>query len=235
MAYYKNKKNPEKLSPQEITNFCKIIHYNFSNNNYLEQALIHPSADNKNIHFERLEFLGDRVLSLVIAEQLLAQHPKSNEGDLAKQHAFLVSRDFCLKIASLLNLHQHAKTSLGKDFEGKIHAVHGNCVEALLGAIYLDGDLLPCKHFIDHFWKKITYKKNEHQSNPKVLLQEWAQKKGLTVPTYEIIQNDGTSHQPIFTVKVRVSNLEPHLGKGKNKKDAEQEAARQFIIKHQIN
>lgn len=235
MSYYKNKKEILKLTSQEITIFCRIINYDFTDTNYLEQALIHPSADNRNYHFERLEFLGDRVLSLIIAEQLLEKHPKSNEGDLAKKHAFLVSRDFCLKVATLLDLHLHAKTALGKQFNNSIHPVHGNCIEALLGAIYLDGNLEPCKKFIGHFWKQISYEKNEPQSNPKVLLQEWAQKKGLSLPVYEIVQNEGTSHQPIFTVKVCVSNYPEQLGKGKNKKDAEQDAARSFMLNNCIN
>lgn len=234
MTYYKKKQSSVKLIHKEIQIFCEKIQYPFLNSDYLEQALVHPSFNNSNFHFERLEFLGDRVLSLVTAEQLLTQYKTSNEGELAKKHAFLVSRDFCIKVAILLNLHKHAKTTLGKEFDNAIHPVHGDCIEAILGAIYLDGGLDPCKKFIDHFWKKISYEKNDYQSNPKVLLQEWAQKKGLSLPTYEIVNNEGTSHQPVFTVEVSIPTYEKHPGRGKNKKDAEQDAARQFMKSNNI-
>ncbi len=235
MKYHKKKQPSSKLTNQEIHTFCQNIQYTFLNSDLIEQALVHPSFNNSNFHFERLEFLGDRVLSLVTAEQLIAQYKTSNEGDLAKKHAFLVSRDFCIKVATLLNLHKHAKTKLGKEFDNTIHPVHGDCIEAILGAIYLDGGIDPCKKFIDYFWKKISYEKNDYQSNPKVLLQEWTQKKGLSLPTYEIISNEGTSHQPVFTVEVCVTSYEKHEGRGKNKKDAEQDAARRFINIHNIN
>jgi hypothetical protein len=158
-----------------------------------------------------------------------SEHPRTYEvaGQFMKTMSD-VSKD-------LLNLQKHTKTTLGKEFENTIHPVHGDCIEAILGAIYLDGGLEPCKKFINQFWKKISYEKNDYQSNPKVLLQEWAQKKGLDLPTYEIIHNEGTSHQPVFTVEVCVPNYEKYLGKGKNKKDAEQDAARQFMKTHNIH
>ncbi|USO02355.1 MAG: ribonuclease III [Alphaproteobacteria bacterium] len=210
-----------------------ILGYTFKDPTLLKMALTHPSAlpkKHRNYEFERLEFLGDRVLGLIIAEFVYSQYPDEREGVLARYQSVLVSRDICKKIGENIGLLPFIKYSL-KDYQSKNTALIANTIEAVLGAIFLDGNLNPCKQFIYKHWK--TDLIQEQSKDPKTLVQEWAQKTYNIVPTYTLLEKAGSEHSPIFTYQLQVEPDFESVGKGYNRKQAEQDAAQNFIEKYQ--
>ena len=200
----------------------------------LEKALTHTSMFAQKKHsydFERLEFLGDRVLGLVIATYLYQQYPHEKEGVLARYQAVLVSRDTCKKIGEsigLLNFIQYNAT----DYQSKNTALLANAIEALLGAMYLDGGIEPCQNFIYKHWSKDLLQ--TQQKDPKTVVQEWAQKKYNLLPEYTLIEQSGTAHSPTFHYKIFIPPKYDASGMGNNRKQAEQNAAQNFIQKYKL-
>jgi len=210
----------------------EILGYSFKNKKFLEMALTHPSALSKkkrNYEFERLEFLGDRVLGLIIADFVFHQYPNEKEGVLARYQSVLVSRDICRKIGENIDLPKFVHYSIN-DYQSKNTTLIANAIESIIGAMFLDGGLEPCKNFIYTHWSKDLIQ--EQQKDAKTIVQEWAQKKYNLVPEYTLVEKSGTDHSPIFKYKIFV---EPHFesfGIGHNKKQAEQDAASNFIKKY---
>jgi ribonuclease-3 len=214
----------------------KVLNYQFTNENLLKQALTHPSVIQtphiKTAHYERLELLGDTVLSLVITELLLEKYPEDNEGALAKKRATLICGDILSNIAHQLGIHEYIIMSGGEEKAGgKTNPrILENVVEALIGAMYLDGGLEVCKKFICEFWAEALENTTAVPVDPKAYLQEWAQKSGKSIPNYAILEQEGPAHKPIFTVEVTVEDLPKFQAQGSSRKIAEKLAAEQVII-----
>ena len=203
----------------------KKINVNFKNKKLLKQSLTHKSF-NKEKNNEKIEFLGDRVLGLVMAKKLLEIYPNEKEGILDKKFASLVNKKTCLQIANKLDLQKYILTfnSRNKDkiIEDKVLA---DSCEALIGSIYLDKGFSTVEKFILNFWSNHIKESVITQIDAKTKLQEFSLKKFKKLPIYKTISNTGPRHKPLFNVSVKLINTKIYIAEGKSKKDAEQNAA----------
>jgi ribonuclease-3 len=202
--------------------------YKFKNIKNLQKALIHKSyAIDKGYSYynERLEFLGDSVLGLCVAHYLFEKYPDKDEGQLSKIKSFIVSKDNLYKLAIKLNLNKYIKISTMQGDIEKKGNIMADCLEAIIGAIYLDGGIEMAYPFIKKFLTEDEYVDNDFKSK----LQEIAQKEFKTLPVYDIINTRGPEHDKIFTVNVSIKGKVLSTGKGKSKKEAEQDAARKAL------
>jgi ribonuclease-3 len=202
------------------------IGYMFSNGKLLELALTHPSLK-KNDNNQRLEFLGDAVLGMVIAKLLYELFPQEQEGELARRHAALVRAETLVKIARELALGERLLMASGEiQSGGRDNASNlEDALEALIGALYLDGGMQAAEQFILPRWTEIARNIKAPPKDAKTALQEWAQARGLPVPNYEILGKTGLAHAPEFTIEVTVEGYPPVQAKAPTKRAAEQEAA----------
>ncbi len=206
-------------------NLEKKLNIKFKNKKILVQSLTHKSF-NPNDNNEKIEFLGDRVLGLVIAQKLLKIYPNDKEGILDKKFASLVNKKTCLEIAKKLDLDKYIKTFNPKNKTIKIEdKIISDSCEALIGAIYLDKGLNVVKKFILKLWSVNIKKSVITQIDAKTQLQELSLKKFKKLPTYNTISNTGPRHKPIFKVGVKLPNTKYFVSIGKSKKEAEQNAA----------
>ena len=203
----------------------KKIDLKFKNKNLLVQALTHKSF-NPNVNNEKVEFLGDRVLGLVIAKKLLEIYPGEKEGILDKKFASLVNKKTCLEIAKKINLEKYILTFNPNNKKIKIEdKIISDSCEALIGAIYLDRNLIVTEKVILDLWKNHIKKSVITQIDPKTKLQEITLKKFKKLPIYKLISHTGPRHKPLFKIGVKLPNTKFFFGSGKSKKDAEQNAA----------
>ena len=206
-------------------NLEKKINYKFKDKKLLVKSLTHKSYDKINNN-EKIEFLGDRVLGLIIAKKLLEIYPEEKEGILDKKFASLVNKKTCLQIANNISLEKYILTFNPKNRKIKVEdKVIADCCEALIGAIYLDKGFTAAENFILTFWSKNIKESVITQIDAKTKLQEYSLKKFKKLPTYKIISNTGPRHKPIFKVAVKLPNTKFYIGQGTSKKDAEQNAA----------
>jgi ribonuclease-3 len=194
----------------------------------LERALTHASArQSVGSDYERLEFLGDRVLGLVIAEMLFRVYPTASEGELSLRLNSLVNADTCADVADEIGLHEFIRT--GSDVKGladkRLKSLRADVVESLIATIYLDGGLEAAQPFIQRYWDARSREINSAQRDPKTELQEWAHQQDGAQPLYSVVERTGPDHDPQFTVKVEVKGFLPATGMGRSKRIAEQEAA----------
>jgi ribonuclease-3 len=194
----------------------------------LERALTHASArQSVGSDYERLEFLGDRVLGLVIAEMLFRAYPTASEGELSLRLNSLVNADTCAAVADEIGLHEFIRT--GSDVKGladkRLKSLRADVVESLIATIYLDGGLEAAQPFIQRYWDARSREINSAQRDPKTELQEWAHQQDGAQPIYSVVERTGPDHDPQFTVKVEVKGFAPATGTGRSKRIAEQEAA----------
>ena len=203
----------------------KKIDLKFKNKDLLIQALTHKSF-NPNENNEKIEFLGDRVLGLVIAKKLLEIYPKEKEGVLDKKFASLVNKKTCLDIAKKINLATYVKTFNPNNkkiiIEDKI--ISDSC-EALIGAVYLDKGFTTVEKIILNLWQDHIEKSVITEIDAKTKLQELTLKNFKKLPTYKLISNTGPRHKPIFKIGVKLPNTKYFIASGKSKKEAEQNAA----------
>ncbi len=203
----------------------KKIDYNFKNQDLLIQALTHKSYNSKT-NYEKLEFLGDRVLGLTISKKLIDTYSKEKVGILDKKLAFLVNKNKCLEIGKKLELHLYILTSNSNKKKLKIEdKIISDCCEAIIGAIYLDSGFDVTKKFILKNWKKLLDKSDVTIVDAKTKLQEYSLKKYKTLPIYKVFSNTGPRHKPEFKIGVKIKNSEYVISKGPSKKNAEQLAA----------
>ena len=203
----------------------KKLKLKFSDQNFLIKSLIHKSYDS-NDNNEKIEFLGDRVLGLVIAKKLLEIYPNEKEGILDKKFASLVNKKKCLEIAKKIELENYILIFNPKNKKIKIEdKVVADCLEALIGAIYLDKDLIAAEKFILELWKDHINASVVTQIDAKTKLQEYSLKIFKTLPVYKVISNTGPRHKPLFKVAVKLENSKFFNSQGNSKKDAEQKAA----------
>ena len=206
-------------------NLEKKINYKFKDKKLLIKSLTHKSYDKINNN-EKIEFLGDRVLGLIIAKKLLEIYPEEKEGILDKKFASLVNKKTCLQIANDMSLEKYILTFNPKNRKIKVEdKVIADCCEALIGAIYLDKGFTAAENFILTFWSKNIKDSVITQIDPKTKLQEYSLKKYKKLPTYKIISNTGPRHKPLFKVAVKLPDTKFYIGQGLSKKDAEQNAA----------
>ena len=206
-------------------NLEKKIKINFKNKNLLIQSLTHKSHNSLKNN-EKIEFLGDRVLGLVIAKKLLEIYPDEKEGILDKKFASLVNKRTCLEIAKNINLEKYILTFNPNNKKIKIEdKIISDCCEALIGALYLDKGLNITEKIILDLWKNHIMKSVVTQIDAKTKLQELALKNFKKLPIYKLISNTGPRHKPLFKVGVKLPNTKYFIGLGKSKKDAEQNAA----------
>ena len=206
------------------------ISYTFKDKSILKRALTHKSTM-VSMHNEQYEFLGDRVLGLVIAETLQQNYSEISEGNLDKVFSTLVNKDICAEVASKLNLGDFlilGKTEIASDGKNKIGILADSC-EALIASIYLDGGYIEAKNFIINNWKKSLDSIDLNFKDPKSTLQEWSLKKYKRLPEYKVIQEDGPAHSPTFKVSVKFDSYQEAEATSGNIKDAEKKAAVEFI------
>ncbi len=210
-----------------------IIGHNFKNSALLETALTHSSAGQGH-NYERLEFLGDRVLGLAVADVLYKKFPDEPEGDMAKRLAALVQGTMLARIAKEIDLGSFIVFSDAEREAGGAKNDHilADVMEAMIGALYLDAGLEKCQAMVEKLWGKHLYEVKKPPAHPKTALQEWAQGRGLSLPAYEIIGQTGPDHAPIFEIKLSVEGFNHIRAEGKSRQDAEKAAARAFMKKY---
>ena len=203
----------------------KKINIKFKNLDLLSQSLTHKSFSSK-INNEKLEFLGDRVLGLVISKKLLELYPDEKEGVLDKKFASLVNKNTCLEIARNIDLDRYILTFNPNNKKIRIEdKIISDCCEALIGAIYLDKGFVAVEKVILNLWLNHIEKSIITQIDAKTKLQELTLKNFRKLPTYKLISNTGPRHKPLFKVGVKLPNTKYFISFGKSKKDAEQNAA----------
>jgi len=211
-----------KINPSVLE---KKIKLKFKDQNVLIKSLTHKSFDSKDNN-EKIEFLGDRVLGLIIAKKLLEIYPKEKEGILDKKFASLVNKKKCLEIAKKIDLEKYILVSNPKNKKIKIEdKVIADCLEALIGALYLDQGFNVTEKFILNQWSEHILASVVTQIDAKTKLQEYSLKIFKKLPTYKLISNTGPRHKPLFKVAVKIKNTKFFTGNGSSKKDAEQNAA----------
>lgn len=208
------------------------IGYQFQNRALLLKAITHSSTG-EDLNYERLEFLGDRVLGLVMAQMLFESFKGENEGGLAKRHAALVQGKTLAKIAEANNLGEFVILSQSERDSGgaQNENILADVMEALLGAVFLDGGLDPAARLIRDFWGDSIHTMTEIPLDPKTELQEWVQARGLPLPVYDIVDKAGPDHAPTFYVEVIIEGFNPLKGQGSSRREAEKKAAKE-AIKH---
>lgn len=224
-------KNTDNLLLQELQD---KINYHFKDQTLLISALTHTSVSTSTqgiSAFERMEFLGDSILGLIVAEELFVKFPKYSEGELSKLKSQIVSRKFLtmkakqIGLGNYIHLSSEAKESGGQNSS----SILSDAMESLICAIYSDGYIQQARKFI----KKIILKnfessiKSSELINYKSILQEYTQSKYQNIPVYKIIQEQGPDHEKVFTIEVYINNKKYGVGKGPNKKDAQQNAAKE--------
>ena len=214
---------------KKIKELEKIINYEFKKTAHLEKALTHKSLNNE-INNEKLEFLGDRVLGLVIAETLLEKYPSEKEGIIDKKFANLVNKKTCSLIAKKINLKKYILLgSSHKKLERSADKISSDCLEALVGAIYLDGGFKSVQKFIFTFWEEYLLKSSITLIDSKTKLQEFSLKKFKELPKYTFFKKTGPQHRPLFKTEVQIPNSKKILGIGSSKKNAQQNAASKLL------
>ena len=224
----------------DYTSLYRSIGYQFKNEKLIAQALTHRSKQKQ--HNERLEFLGDSILGFVIAEALYQQFPSEDEGSLSLLRMYLVRGKTLTNMAKHFNLGEHMSFGMGELKTGgyKRARLLEDAFEAMIGAIYLDSNMLIVKERILYWFKDVLAVLNveEHTKDPKSKLQEYLQAKIQRHPIYTILATEGLDHDQTFTVKVSLSSLEQsYFARGKSRKQAEHEAAKEALkaIKIQDN
>ena len=220
--------------PKELE---RRLGYRFKDSALLEQALTHSSMSgaggDRLSSNERLEFFGDRVLGLVIAQLLFQRFPDEREGELARRHAALVRKEALARIAIEAGLGDCVRMSRGEDDAGgrENPGLLADACEAVIGAIYLDGGLEAAAEFVHGYWQALVDEDPTPPKDAKTMLQEWAQGRGLALPKYRETAREGPPHAPIFSVEVVVSGIAPVTGVGPSKRAAEQSAADLALIR----
>ena len=213
--------------------------YRFNNYENIERALTHSSVRKNsvgNFHYERLEFLGDRVLGLIVSHMLFESFGEADEGELSLRLNSLVNGKTLAGISDELRLHEFVRTGSDlKELTGKrMQNIRADVLEAVIGSIYIDGGLNDAMEFIDRFWGTRLFDEANARRDSKTKLQEWSHSKRLGTPTYYEKSRSGPDHDPSFTVAVSVGGLVETEGKGSSKRAAEQAAARNLLLREGV-
>ena len=224
------------ISKKLINQFEKKIGYNFKNQLTLIQSLTHPSmskdqsdTDKNPNQFERLEFLGDRVLGLAISFLLFKKNKNFKEGDLSKKYSYLVQKNFLHKISLELSIDKILLYNFKKNNKKMTISILSDSVESLIGAIFIDGGYKSAFDFIKNFWSPYLDIKISNTQDPKTFLQELSQQKIKKLPEYKLLSKQGPAHSPIFTVSLKVLNLNKIKAQGTSIREAERKAANEAL------
>ena len=212
----------------KLINLQKKINIKFKNLNNLKKSITHKSYDSLN-NYEKLEFLGDRILGFVISKKLIELYPNEKEGILDKKLASLVNKNKCLEVARIIGLEKFilvGNNSSKNKVENKIVA---DSIEALIGAIFYDKGFEISEKFILNMWKSFIRSSEETIIDPKTKLQEFSLKKFKTLPIYKLVSRSGPKHKPKFIISVRLQDTKFFNGHGDSKKKAEQDAAKNLL------
>ena len=212
-----------------IQEFEKKIKYKAKNRELLQQALTHKSA-NKTINNEKLEFLGDRVIGLILSKKLYDLYPNENEGILDKRFAKLVNRKTCSSIAWSINLQRYINTGdSNKEIKISDEKILSDSCEAIIGAIYLDQGFSVVEKFVINLWKGELTKSNITILDAKTELQELSLKLYKKLPVYKFISSKGPKHNPTFKISVSIQDSKNYNGTGKSKQEAQQDCAKNLL------
>lgn len=216
-----------------MKNLEEVLSYSFKNPRLLQQALTHPSAlpSGQGVDFERLEFLGDRVLGLIVAAWLFEEFPHEKEGDLAKRLTGLVRKETLVDVAKFIDLDHFMvmKRERSSSENKRLDTLLSDGCEALIGALYLDGGLEIAHSFIHQYWDDLFKETAEPPRDSKSILQEWVQGQGKPHPEYVVLAASGPAHAPRFVVEVQVDGIDPTQGEGSSKRLAEKAAAQNML------
>ena len=226
------------IDKKQIKNIQKVLQYQFKNLENLKNCLTHPSIfkykEKSKVRyiyeFERLEFLGDRILGLVVASLIFKEFKEYNEGDLSKKFSFLVQREFLYKIAIEINLEDYLDFSKQKKINSRFKkSILADSFESLIGAIYLDGGYNKSYSFIKRMWSPHLNKLTSDELDPKTKLQEITQKKYKKLPEYSLLKKEGPPHSPKFTISLNALTFNNIQAKGSSIRDAEKKAAKKIL------
>ncbi|MBO6784332.1 MAG: ribonuclease III [Alphaproteobacteria bacterium] len=198
----------------------RALGHRFAEPALLTRALRHSSVDS-DASYERLEFLGDRVLGLVVAELLLERFPDENEGEVGRRFAALVQAGTLAQVGRDLQLGRYAQTGPGVLND----SILADMVEAVVAAVYRDGGMAAAREVVRAIWDPLVETRSRPPRDAKTALQEWAQAKAIGLPSYHDVDRTGPDHAPEFTVEVRVDGVMPQRATGTSKRAAEQDAA----------
>lgn len=222
---------------QAVAALARNLGHDFRDPSLLDQALTHASVgegaerDARGRPFldnQRMEFLGDRVLGLLVADRLMRDLPTADEGEMSSRLHALVDKPTCARVAEALGIGDAVRLSPGEAKQGgrRREGILGDAMEAVLAAVWLDGGIEAARAVFERAWAaELAAPPRKALTNPKSALQEWALGQGRALPTYRIVQRTGSDHAPTFTVEVSVAGIEPLTAKGRSRQDAEKAAA----------
>lgn len=216
------------MSVSSLNKLQSLLGHQFKNISLLRQALAHRSVFLADLSYERLEFLGDRVLGLVLAKHLFLEFVNDDQGKLTKRFHAQAQQSRLYEIARKIELQHYIIAEKGKKLETQA-SIMADVVESVIAALYLDSGLEVAERFILTYWNWQGDVPKDVLFNPKSALQEWSEAQGLGLPSYELMQKTGPDHQAHFTTKVTIEGFQPSTGSGASKKLSEQDAARQFM------
>ncbi|HEX5932662.1 MAG TPA: ribonuclease III [Pseudorhizobium sp.] len=220
------------LSAEERSKLEALIGHDFADKHRLDRAITHASTGSaRGANYERLEFLGDRVLGLCVAELLFRTFKTATEGELSVRLNQLVSAETCAEVADELELHRYIRTGadVKKLTDKRMLNVRADVVESLIAALYLDGGLEAARAFILRYWQDRASRADGARRDAKTELQEWAHAKFAVTPSYRVDDRSGPDHDPRFTVTVSVTGVAPETGVDRSKRAAEQVAAAKML------
>jgi ribonuclease III len=223
-----------RLTEAEFELITARLAHRFRDRSLLMHALTHASSASQRPDYQRLEFLGDRVLALVIAEELYRRNPTKPEGALSSRFSALVSGELCAAVAREAGIGEHVRLGRRETADG-IHlsvGVLGDVMEALIAAIYLDGGLEAARALILRLWE--PHMEARARKDSKTYLQEWALGQAFAIPGYRVVSQEGPHHAPVFAVEVKVDGRPAAIGEGPTKRSAEQAAASAFLKREGI-
>src|ERR1700677_3548578 len=233
-------KQKEKRRRRGASALEERIGYRFTNAALLDSALSHISAlkgaRNRASSYQRLEFLGDHVLGLVISDTLFRSYPKADEGELSRRLADLVRKETCAEIARSVDLGPAIRVGSSEANAGarKRPAILDDVCEAVIGAVYVDGGYEAAEALIERLWQVRMSATAQPLRDPKTVLQEWAQARGLPTPTYREVARSGPDHNPEFRVAVQLPTFGPTEGVARSKRTAEQAAAAAMLAREGV-
>jgi ribonuclease-3 len=227
-----------RFTETEFQTIAALLGYTFRSRDLLKAALTHGSGrkGKTNTTYQRLEFLGDRVLGIVIAEELYVRNPRKAEGALAQNFSLLVRAEACADAARDLGIADHIRVGQKEKAQGMATQtlILGDVMEAILGAMYLDGGLEPSRSLIMRLWERRLSNRTKLVKDAKSFLQEWALGQGKAIPLYRVVARDGPDHSPHFTIGVTVDGFAEAVASAQSKRIGEQLAAEAFLRREKI-
>ncbi len=228
-----------RVSAKKLTELEERIGHQFRNHARLVRALTHSSATKTAgdiSHYERLEFLGDRILGLCVAELLFNEFPNAREGELSVRLNAMVSGNTCAEIADEIGLHEfiQAGADLKHLASKRMRSVRADVTESLIAAIYLDGGLEAANKFVTRYWSGRLIEAGGAIRDSKTALQEWAHVQTGATPKYRVSRRTGPDHDPTFVVEVTIADTKSATGKGRSKRVAEQAAAQAVLLREAV-